>query len=492
MSTPDYNEKDFFPDALMEEVGLAEESAETVPAETPAPKRISRKKKRRIRNSVLPFFLSLGILTGVAWCIPLRPTVSAREKRTLEPFPEFSLSALFSGEWFTGISVWFSDTFPGREKLVDVQKGMEDYYGDRTILIKGDIVVVTPKPTPVPEAPSTPKPTPVPEKEPEATPEPTPSPAPTSDPEAGKEVSDNCRVIGPALYIDDAGYELYNSSALASQTYSKTLSQAADKYAGRYRFFSMICPNSGGILLSYKTYDQFYPVRQGDAIEGFYVNRSENLIPVYVYDTLRAHNTEYLYFRTDHHWTALGAYYAYTEFCKAAGFEAVPLSAYTELTMDPFLGTYYQNTLSKEMKDNPDTVVAYCPPGKVHARAYNGYGVGSDIDVISDMRGKGSESQYLCFLGGDHYLTEITNDDIADDSAIIVVKDSYGNPFSVYLSQHYHTVLALDWHYELRLNELMNQYNVKDILVLTELIQAQGNAMLDNLYGDFLTYRGGV
>ena len=470
---------------------------DTLPEDAPAPKRISRKKKRRIRNSVLPFFLSMGILTALAWCIPLRPAYSELEKRELEDFPAFSLTSLLSGDWFDGISVWFSDTFPGREGLVKTQKGFEELYGSRKLLYDGPIV---PREAPEPVA-ETPAPTPPPVTEaPQSEPEPMEEPAvteepviePTPDPAAGVEIGDSeARKISSAIYLGDAAYEIYNSDATASKTYCETLSKAADKYAGRYRFFSMICPNSGGIMLSYNAYDQLYPVRQGEAIESFYAGRSENLIPVCIYDTLRAHNTEYLYYRTDHHWTALGAYYAYTEFCKAAGFEPVPLSTYTETTMDPFLGTYYQHNPNKTMESNPDTVVAYCPPGNIHAKAYAVNGVGSDIDVITDMRGKGSEKQYLCFLSGDHYLTEITNDDIEDDSAIIVVKDSYGNAFSVYLSQHYHTVLAMDWHYELRLNELMNKYNVRDILVLTELVQAQGAKMLSNFYGDFLTGRGG-
>ena len=446
-----------------------------------APKRISRKKKRRIRNTVLPFFLSLGILTAVAWCIPLRPTFSALEKRELQHFPTFSLSSLLSGDWFGDISLWFSDTFPGRETLVKTQSSLEKLYGDRRISYSGTLVTL--------EVPATPEPTPsfAPQetKKPEVTPSPTPEPTP--DPAAGVEFEANqARQIGAAIYFGDAAYEVYNSNATATETFAKTMSKCADKYEGRYRFFSLLCPNSGGIMLSYDVYDQLYRVRQGTAIEKFYENASENLIPVNVYDTLRAHNSEYLYFRTDHHWTALGAYYAYTEFCKAAGFEPVPLSEYTEVEMDPFLGSYYQNEPNKEMKNHPDSVIAYCPPGDIQLTNYAVDRSNKKADIVRDMRGKGEEKQYLCFLGGDYYMSEIVNNDIEDDSAIIVVKDSYGNPFSIYLSQHYHTVLAMDWHYSLRLRELMKSYNVKDILVLTELVQAQGSQMLNNLYGDFI------
>ena len=49
------------------------------------------------------------------------------------------------------------------------------------------------------------------------------------------------------------------------------------------------------------------------------------------YETLRSHNSEYLYFGTDHHWTALGAYYTYTEFAAKKGITAHTLDQFQKL-----------------------------------------------------------------------------------------------------------------------------------------------------------------
>ena len=65
---------------------------------------------------------------------------------------------------------------------------------------------------------------------------------------------------------------------------------------------------------------------------------------VNIYDTLMSHNDEYLYFRTDHHWTALGAYYAYEEFAKAKGVKPLPLSKYEKVDFPDFLGSFYADT----------------------------------------------------------------------------------------------------------------------------------------------------
>ena len=48
----------------------------------------------------------------------------------------------------------------------------------------------------------------------------------------------------------------------------------------------------------------------------YYYSLYDKVIPVKTIETLREHNDEYLYFRTDHHWTQLGAYYVYENFCK--------------------------------------------------------------------------------------------------------------------------------------------------------------------------------
>ena len=52
---------------------------------------------------------------------------------------------------------------------------------------------------------------------------------------------------------------------------------------------------------------------QGDAFDYIYGHLDSSIVQVPVLDVLRQHNGEYLYFKTDHHWTADGAYYAYQE-----------------------------------------------------------------------------------------------------------------------------------------------------------------------------------
>ena len=86
----------------------------------------------------IPFFVVLAVLSVVSFIIPLRPTVSYIEKRSLAEFPEFSVEALTSGDYFDDISTWFSDTFPGRESWITLASGVQSYHGYSEIMIAGD------------------------------------------------------------------------------------------------------------------------------------------------------------------------------------------------------------------------------------------------------------------------------------------------------------------------------------------------------------------
>ena len=85
---------------------------------------------------------------------------------------------------------------------------------------------------------------------------------------------------------------------------------------------------------------------------------NDGITAVNVYDVLNEHKEEYIYFGSDHHWTALGAYYAYTAFMKTKGEEPVPLEEYKTVEIDNFLGSTYAKTRDKSIEKNPDTIYA--------------------------------------------------------------------------------------------------------------------------------------
>ncbi len=152
---------------------------------------------------------------------------------------------------------------------------------------------------------------------------------------------------------------------------------------------------------------------------------------------------EYVYFRTDHHWTGLGAYYASRYFMDLVGKEYLPLSAYREVALPGFLGSLHRHTQSEELAANPDTVYAYASPTVEYMTVGNKDGEYKEIKIIRES--VNSSNKYLAFCGGDYPYSEIHNETVTDGSAVLVIKDSYGNSFMPMLADSYEYVYGIDY-----------------------------------------------
>ena len=456
-------------------------------------KRREEKRKKRRRALAAPFFTVLFALGIIALIIPLRPAESMREKRRLAQFPDFSVKTLLSGDFFDGVSTWYSDTFPGRETWLDVATALNDLHGITTNVVSYSQLnqpapaetlppIVLPTPTPSAEPDPSAEPTPTPEPTPVPTPEPTPYyeeiDTPTESLESWGGLGDNDEKVihGAALQIGGAAFEKFQFNEGLTGLNANMVSRAAG-IAKEYdvRFFDMPIPASVGVLLSSDLLDRLGMDDQGKAIAYKFEKESDDVLKVNVFNTLIRHNSEYIYFRTDHHWTALGAYYAYETFCRMADFEPVPLEEYTELDMGNFLGSFY-STSPQPAKLEEDRLYAYQPPGNIEMQVYNN-GYTFPADLIFDKSQASIFDKYVSFLGGDHTMTVLTNTDMPDDAPnCAVYKDSYGNPFVIYLTQHYHRVYALDFRkYDaMGMRSFIQAYHINDVILAESMSMSMG------------------
>lgn len=452
----------------------------------------------RRRKMAAPFFTVLFALALIALIIPLRPTESMREKRRLAEFPKLTAKTLLDGDFFDGVSTWYSDTFPGREVWLDVATGMNNLHGITTNVIDYSQLTVNtapdeteylplPTPTPAPAAEGEdgelpPEPTPVP------TPEPTPYyqeiDTPTESVETWGGLGDNDEKVihGAALQIGGAAFEKFSFNENLANLNANMISRAAS-IAKEYdvRFFDMPIPASVGILLSSDLLDRLGMDDQGQAIAYKFEKENEDVIKVNVFNTLIRHNDEYIYFRTDHHWTALGAYYAYETFCRMADFEPVPLEEFEERDMGDFLGSFYSTSPAPANLET-DRLWAYQPPGDIEMQLYRN-GTTFSADPIIDMSQSNIFSKYSAFLGGDSMMTVLTNNDLPDAPNCVVYKDSYGNPFVLYLTQHYHRVYALDFRqYDaMGMRSFIQNYHINDVILAESMSKAMGYGSYEQL-----------
>lgn len=443
---------------------------------------LSKKKRYTGVKLVIPFFLTLAVLTVVSFIIPLRPTQSQMEKRNLARFPEFSLEALTSGTYFDDITTWFSDTFPGRESWLTLSSNIASLHGHSDFAIAGDLPVVETVPVEIPKPTMPEEPNASSSEVPEATEAAT---EPTEAGWGGVDAADDAEIElggGTVIQIGDAAFNAVGFSQIYSNKYAETLSKFADYAAEKgVRTISAPAPTAVGILVEPEFQEKLGCADQNATIQYFHGLMSDNVLKVDTYSALVEHNDEYIYFRTDHHWTALGAYYAYEAICEAAGFDVVPLEDFQEWDQGEFEGSLYWKAPNRR-KLRLDNVIAYIPPGDIETLVTTGTSGGHEAPLLADMTQRETNTKYLTFLGTDYALTTVTNNSIPDAPTCIVVKDSFGNALVPFLSQCYHKVYAIDYRkfQGSPLRFLIDTYNVDDVIFAPYVIATQaadGNQM---------------
>lgn len=279
-----------------------------------------------------------------------------------------------------------------------------------------------------------------------------------------------------AIQVGDTGFNQLGFSQIQSDRYIETISKFADEMAEKgIRVISAPAPTSVGVMIEEQYLPQIRCASQKDMQAYLHEGMSENVLKVDVFSNLLAHNDEYLFFRTDHHWTALGGYYAYDALCKALGMETVPLEKFTEWDQGKFTGSLY-GRVSHPSRLRADNLVAYVPTGDILMTVYRGnHYKGQEHPVVADYSMLDPGIKYSAFLSGESVLTVLENRSMEEGPSCIVVKDSFGNCYVPYLTEHYKTIYAVDYriYREKTLKELAEEKNVDDVIFAPYLIATQ-------------------
>ena len=200
-----------------------------------------------------------------------------------------------------------------------------------------------------------------------------------------------------------------------------------------------------------------------------------------VRETLAAHKDEYLYYRTDHHWTSLGAYYAYQQLCGALGLTPFDRDAHTAETQDGFYGTHYSK--ARTWNAVPDTITWYDLQNTLTIWNVTGPGQPTDGTAtgLYDTDKLSVYDKYAMFLHGNNGLSRVEGD---GTGKILVLKDSYANCFVPYLTANYAAIDVVDFrNYNYGLDQLIADNGYDQILVLYS---------FDSFKSDPYLYRAGV
>ena len=441
-------------------------------------------------------FLVVIVIMGLAAVFLPKPTVSEYEKRELEKFPSFSIESLFSGEYTEKLDLFFADTFPAREKFVELAAGVEEARGVRIDDVKIH-EAVTPTPSVQPEPP---KEEIVLEKPTETTQQPEKPSVETSVVAPGEEEKEEAKEEetppvaetdevegeqrGSVFIYKDMALPMFGGNKYACDRYAAALAKYQDALGDSVQIYNLVIPSSIEFYLPKKYKDKGITADEKENIDYIYAQMNPGIKTVDAYSSMMEakENGEYIYFRTDHHWTVRGAYAAYEAFCKEAGFEPIPLESMEKHVIENFVGTLYGQTQDTVLRDNPDYVEYFVPPMETETYRYikNQPYTPYASTIFADYA-TGGGNTYSVFLHGDLPLTHIKTK-ANTGRKIVVVKESFGNAFSPFMVSHYDEVFIVDQRYfQLGLIDFIQQNGVTDLLFINNIFAANTDIRINEI-----------
>ena len=308
-----------------------------------------------------------------------------------------------------------------------------------------------------------------------------------SSEESIADVSENPNIKGyydgNVFVYDKQGYEMFYGTNTAAKKYADIVSSIKKSLGDDVNVYNMVVPTHSayGIPKSYRdtANDQY------ENIQTIYSSYSTDVKFIDVYDTINKHKNEYVYFHTDHNWTALGAYYAYSDFCEAAELEAVKLESLSGGSIENFRGALLAATKTdsnpdgnKDLLSNPDTVNYYNIPGNYTCRLLER---GSDEEKVVSLIAtfaQGSNA-YSAFVWGDNPYMKITTDN-KNGRKLCIIKDSYGCAFAPYTVTNYEEVYIVDpRYYEGNILNYIKKNNYTDVLVINSVMTANTEVRME-------------
>lgn len=373
----------------------------------------------------MEFWKKYGVSAGFLGCLFLGCAASflmpdrefsQTENRYLQQKPEFSWEGLLDGSYGKAYEAYLGDQFPLRDRFVELKTGAERLLG------KEDV---------------------------------------------------------NGVYFGKDGYllEKFDREDLETEQMEKNLEQLAafleteSCRLGEGRVRALLVPSASWILQE-KLPFLAAPYDQGEITDRLAGLLGGDSLLVDGETALSEHREEEIYYRTDHHWTMLGAYEGYRAWALSMGFVPWEREDFERETVSrDFYGTVQAKV---NWKTEPDRMERWTPGRRMEYRVfYDGSGESAEgmyTDSALDTRDK-----YRFYLDGNHGLTEIRTEGAADGDGketgsgrrLCVIKDSYANSFVPFAVNHYETTFVLDLRYfNGNLGEFLEQEKITDILVL--------------------------
>lgn len=451
---------------------MAKKNTSNIPADRSAEKSgIEGKRRSDIRFWFR--FLSLGVVVPVyvalIVCMAVLPrsTVSEIEKRNLAEFPEFSWSDYWSGRYTADVANYYDDTVPFRDTLKQAASRLLGFLGVKynDVQVSGSMSVVNNNNDTADKS----KPNTTDEKNTQSavssktdTKKDTDSEDKGNTKDFGQEIAEGVYTNGQIVVYQDGHYRalsMYGGGT--GETFAASVNNVAADLSG-VKVYTMVIPTPGEFYTPSNFSD--YNASQEDSINSIASALDSGVQSINICPTMRKHLQEPIYSRTDHHWMALGAYYAAQQFAKTAGVQFADISEYNKKTIDGYVGTMYAFTDNNaSLLNDPEDFVYYEPKSSITTDYYSQsfqFEYTSDLLVEISLKSE----LYSTYMGGDGHIVHIKTP-VSNGRKLAVVKDSYGNAEIPFYTGSFEDIYVLDMRYiEVNLVDFVRDRGVTDLL----------------------------
>ena len=356
---------------------------------------------RRLQAQYLSWLLVLTMLLGIGTGILVKDReFSDSENRMLAQFPEISFSSLLDGSFLEGLGDYTADQFPGRDAWITLNLKMNMALGQKEF---------------------------------------------------------------NGVYLCEDGY-LIQIPQEPNWVQAERNLAAAETFAAKYPDLNMVmtgAPNAVTVLSDLLSANA--PARDQREDIAWIQGQLDAVQFCDVTDALAAHSDEYIFYKTDHHWTSLGAKYAFYAMAECMNLEPIKEGDYTAY---PVSNTF-QGTLSSKSGSHTstDTVEIYIPHSGIDY--YVTYAdTGETISSLYRRSALNEKDHYTVFFGGNHARVDITT--TADTGrCLLLFKDSYANCMVQFLFPYYDHITMIDprYYYD-NIDLVIKSESITDVLFL--------------------------
>lgn len=275
---------------------------------------------------------------------------------------------------------------------------------------------------------------------------------------------------------NNVAYEPFYGGSESAKDYADTISYVKKQLGSRITLYNVVVPTHTGVDLPDKFKDLFSD--QKEYLNTIVSSYTADVVGVDAYDKIAHHRNEYLYFNSDHHWTALGAYYAYRAFTDAAGIEPVELGSLKSDKIEGYYGSMCTFSGRDDLKE--DYVEYYYPYNDIDCQCYDETATNGQDYMLLHTYAEGSNA-YGVFLGGDQPLIVAKNPK-GNGKKIAILKESYGNAFSPFICYTYSETHMIDFRSAgFNLQEYLDENEITDVIVINNSMASATPERLDEL-----------